>query len=384
MKRFISLFVGVMALLVLTQGVYAQSVEMNSAKLYFKQDQYDTAMVWFERAINKKPDNAEAHYRLGELYGMKGRIAEMLREFDASVKYDQKKKYAQDIAKLRLKYLNEYFKIGVDTANARDYAKALEYFNKTKLFQPEDSAKSYKNLVYVYSHMDSVDVEAMLKVCQESLAINPNDYEMYLTLARIYDQRKEYEKTVEFLQKAMAVAPDHARVTIISQLGVTYDTMGKRDEAMRIYQDALKMNPGNKDILFNLGRLYLMREDYPSAIKQLDEVLKNDPEDFNVNYQVGVSYLMIGEQLNKKARVLEDEASASKSKKKPDIARIDSLRQAASESFKAATPYLKKAVELKPDDGNAWHNLGVSYLQTGKTAEGTKAISKADSLRGEK
>jgi tetratricopeptide (TPR) repeat protein len=373
MKRCVSLLVGLVVMAVVAQNIYAQSVEMNSAKLYKRQGEIDKAIEWFEKAIAKKPDNPESRFLLGELYGQKGRMADMIREFDTSLA--NSKKYEKEILALRQKYFADSFNGGVKAANEGNYAEALKAFMNARLFEP-NQLDSFRNLAFVYLRMDSLD--AVLRVYQELLAIKPDDYETYITMASLTNQRKEFERSAEYLQKAIAVAPDSAKPRIIGELGIVYDTMGKGDEAMKMYQDALKMTPGHKDLLFNLGRLYLMRDDYPNAISQLTEILKLNPEDFEVNYNVGLSYLKIGERLDKKSRELEDEAMAAK--KKPNTARIDSLRQASNAQFKSAMPYLKKAVDLKPEQGSAWHNLGVGYMRTGDAEKAKEAFAKADEL----
>jgi adenylate cyclase len=158
--------------------------------------------------------------------------------------------------------------------------------------------------------------------------------------------------------------------------------MGKGDEAMKTYEEALQMSPGNKDLLFNLGRLYFMHDDYANAVKQFTEVWKSNPEDFEVNYQVGASYLKIGERLDKKAREIEEEMlsakTAPKAKKDANSARIDSLRQVAGENFKTALPYLLRAVILKPEQASAWNNLGVGYMRNGQTENSKQAFDVAD------
>jgi len=373
MKRFISLLVGLLALSVLTPGIFAQSVEMNSAKLYKRQGEIDKAIEWFEKAIAKKPENAEAHFMLGELYGQKGRIQDMVREFETSLSHS--KKYEKEILVYRQKYFADNFNAGVKAANEENYTAALQGFMNAKIIEPEQ-IDSYKNLAFVYMRMDSIP--AVLRSYQDLLAIKPDDYETYMTMASIHNQRQEYARSAELLHKAVAAAPDSARPRIIGDLGITYDMMGKPEEAMKTYLDALKMNPGNKDLLFNLGRLYLMRDDYANAINQLTEVLKLNPEDFEVNYNVGLSYLKIGERLDKRAREIEDAAMAAK--KKPNTARIDSLRQAANANFIGAMPYLKKAVDLKPDQGSAWHNLGVGYMRAGDQEKAKEAFAKAEAL----
>ena len=373
MRRAVSLFVNVAVMIVLAGSLYAQSVEMNSAKLYKRQGETDKAIEWFEKAVAKKPDNPESRFLLGELYGEKGRLAEMIREFDASLA--KSKKYEKEIMALRQKYFAESFNGGVKAANETNYPEALKAFMNARLFEP-NNLDSYRNLAFVYLRMDSLD--AVLRVYQQVLTIKPDDYETYVTMASLVNQRKEYERSAEYLQKAVAVAPDSAKPRIIGELGIIYDTMGKGEQAMTMYQDALKMSPGNKDLLFNLGRLFLMRDDYPNAIAQLTEVLKQNPEDFEVNYNVGLSYLKIGERLDKKSRELEDAAMTAK--KKPNTVRIDSLKQASTAQFKAAMPFLLKAVEVKPEQGSAWHNLGVGYMRTGDTEKAKDAFAKAEAL----
>jgi tetratricopeptide (TPR) repeat protein len=382
MKRILILAAGLMVMLVLASGAVAQSVEMNSAKLYKKQGEFDKAIEWFEKAVAKKPENAEAHYMLGDLYGMKGRIADMVREFDASLA--NSKKYEKDIKISRDKYFRESFKTGVDAANAGDYTKALDAFNNALVIEPKQ-VDTYKNLVFVYSRLDSIP--GMMQVYEELLKIEPNDHETYLALAGLYSRRKEYDKTIELLRKANEVAPDSAKPRIIGEIGITYDLMGKGDEAMKTYEQALQLSPGNKDLLFNLGRLYFMRDDYANAVKQFTEVWKSNPDDFEVNYQVGASYLKIGERIDKKAHEIEEEMLSAKTTPKAvkdaKNARIDSLRQVAGESFKAALPYLLRAVIIKPDQASAWNNLGVGYMRNGQTENSRQAFDVADSTESQ-
>ncbi|MCI0690528.1 tetratricopeptide repeat protein [candidate division KSB1 bacterium] len=382
MKRILILSAGLIVMLMLASGASAQSVEMNSAKLYKKQGEFDKAIEWFEKAVEKKPENAEAHYMLGDLYGMKGRIAEMVREFDASLSYS--KKYEKDIKISRDKYFRESFKVGVDAANAGDYTKALEAFNNALLIEP-NQVDTYKNLVFVYSRLDSIP--GMMQVYEELLKVEPNDYESHLALAGLHSRRQEYDKTIERLRKAVEIAPDSAKPRIIGEIGITYDLMGKGEEAMKTYQEALQMSPGNKDLLFNLGRLYFMRDDYANAVKQFTEVWKNNPDDFEVTYQVGASYLKIGERLDKKAREIEEELlsakTATKAVKDAKTARIDSLRQVAGENFKVALPYLLRAVIIKPDQPSAWNNLGVGYMRNGQTENSKEAFDIADNTEAQ-
>jgi tetratricopeptide (TPR) repeat protein len=375
MKRITLRLLGLIALLAVPQLAMSQSYEMNSAKLHMRNGNYDEAIKFFEQAIAKKPENAEAHYLLGELYGMKGRIADMVREFDASLSHDKKNKYEKQIAALRQKYFADNFNAGVKAANEQNYEMALQGFLNARSIEPE-VVDSYKNIAYVYIRMDSVD--AVLRTYEELLAVKPDDYDTYVMMSTLYNQREEHGKSVEILNKALAAAPDSVRPRLIGELGITYDLMGKGDEAIKTYERALQMQPDNKDLLFNMGRLYMQREDYPRTIELFQKVLALAPEDFEVNYFVGRSYLKIGENLDKQARDLEDEALAKKKKPTP---RVDSLRQVANENFKAAMPYLTKAIELRQDVASAWHDVGVGYTRTGEAEKAKEAFQKSEQLQ---
>jgi tetratricopeptide (TPR) repeat protein len=378
MKQMISRTFGLLILLAMPQWLLSQSMEMNSAKLYKKQQEYDKAIEWFQKAIEKKPENPEAHYELGELYGMKGRFAEMGKEFDACLQYDKKNKYGEPIRLWRQKYFADNFNAGVKAANEENFPQSLQSFQNAKAINPQEP-DTYKNIAYVYSRMDSL--EAVIRIYKELLAVKPDDYDTYVMMANLYNQQEDYASSAEVLNKAVAVAPDSVRPRLIGELGIVYDMMGKPDEAIRTYEEALKLQPNNKDLLFNMGRLYMMREDYPKTIELFTKVLVVAPEDFDVNYFVGRSYLKIGESIDKQARDLEDEALAKK--KKPNTARIDSLRQAAGENFKAAMPYLTKAVDLKQDVASAWHDLAVGYTRTGESEKASEAFKKAEQLQSE-
>jgi tetratricopeptide (TPR) repeat protein len=376
MKRFISVLMGLMVWLVFTQGINAQSVEMNSAKLYKRQGNIDKAIEYFEKAIAKKPENAEAHYSLAELYGQKGRLQEMVREMEASLSYSSK--FEKEIQNLRQKYFAENFNAGVKAAKEEDYPGALKGFMNARIVDPK-YVDNYRNLAFVYSRLDST--AAMIKVYEDLLAIKPDDYQSYIYIAQTYndDRRKEYDKSIEVLRKGLASAPDSARARLIRELGITYDLMGKGDEAIKTYQEALQTQPDDKNLLFNLGYLYYRRDNYPNAISEFKKVLNLDSEDFDVTYHLGRCYLLMGEQQEKQAREMENEAAATK--KKPNTKRLDSLRSVAAENFKVAKPYLQKAVTLKPDDYFAWHDLAVSYIRTGETAKGEEALKKEEELR---
>ena len=151
--------------------------------------------------------------------------------------------------------------------------------------------------------------------------------------------------------------------------------MDQKDKALETYQKALEVNPDNMDLVFNLGRLYFLQEDYDAAIAQFDKVIATNPEDFDANINVGNAYLSIADHMRRKA-VEEEEAGKTFSDKD-----IEDLKNKIAELHNQAIPYFEKAVSLRPDNSNAWYNLGVAYVNCGMAEKGAEAFDKAEELK---
>ena len=61
-------------------------------------------------------------------------------------------------------------------------------------------------------------------------------------------------------------------------LGSVLDDAGKQDEAIAEYKEALKLDPRNASIHYNLSIVYQKKKDMPSAIAELKEATKLSPD----------------------------------------------------------------------------------------------------------
>src|SRR6266516_5055815 len=68
---------------------------------------------------------------------------------------------------------------------------------------------------------------------------------------RVHINRKDYAQALEWLQKAVALNPDHLRA--VQNLGWTLNELGRRDEALAIYQRALALDPDDAWTHANIG-----------------------------------------------------------------------------------------------------------------------------------
>jgi general secretion pathway protein D len=59
-------------------------------------------------------------------------------------------------------------------------------------------------------------------------------------------QAKDYERAKEYFEKALEINPDNPYA--ILNMGVIYEREGKRDEAIKMYERVISLNPADRDL----------------------------------------------------------------------------------------------------------------------------------------
>lgn len=86
---------------------------------------------------------------------------------------------------------------------------------------------------------------------------NPSNIRANQTMASAYFQLRNYNKALIFYKKVRALKP--MSWSSYFNLGMTHEQLGNIDQAIAMYQQAQKMNPGNKQIYTKLTSLYTRR-----------------------------------------------------------------------------------------------------------------------------
>jgi len=203
---------------------------------------------------------------------------------------------------------------------------------------------AYKNLAYIYSNMGQDSLA--LEVYNNAIAIDSADLELKLAKGMIYYRMKKYEKTIQQMDKVLELTePGSATYKdALIHKAFALDLLGKKEEAIATYESALAIMPEDKDLIFNLGRLYYIQDDYENAVKYFKQVVDLNPDDFDATTNIGNAYLQM-------------------------------------EKWEEAVPFLEKAVELNPESAAAWNNLGIAYVRSGDVEKGKAAFDKAEELQ---
>lgn len=131
---------------------------------------------------------------------------------------------------------------------------------------------------------------------KKSLMLKPNNENVYLKLARVYEKTGNIEAATDAYNFIMANSSDNKEILSSleniwylktqqnpkdaeahANLGAIYQKQNNLDMALKEYQMAEKLNPTNVNTRLNLGTLYQQKKDYETAISAYNSILSLYP-----------------------------------------------------------------------------------------------------------
>ena len=78
-------------------------------------------------------------------------------------------------------------------------------------------------------------------------------------------------------------------------LGVAYYELGKHQEEIESYKQAIEINPDYADAHYNLGYTYDELGKYKDAIESYKQAIRIDPDYADAHYNLACSYSLLGD-----------------------------------------------------------------------------------------
>ncbi|VAX29211.1 hypothetical protein MNBD_IGNAVI01-328 [hydrothermal vent metagenome] len=355
-------------------------IGLTEAKLSIQKNDYDTAKELLEKV------NSECLYLLGYVNGEQNDLEAMLDSFDKSISINNQ--YEKEINDYKNYQWQEYFNKGVENFNSgvketesnlskKLFDESIENFKNSIICNPK-SVESYQNLVYSLINAGREDeLEEPLK---KVIELNQSA-EAYVDLSKVYNNQavhlinyytitknesekdeamKIYETRIALLEEGRKI---HSEDTaILAQLSNAYVEANKMDEAMETFKQGVEKDPMNEKYRYNYGVLLLGAYQYANAIEQFKKAIEVKNDYSSAYYNLGVTYLKWGAELQEKA--IEEESDDMSYKEK----------------FKEALPPLEKYLATNPEDAAIWDYVGKIYANLGDTEKSKEAFDKATSI----
>jgi tetratricopeptide (TPR) repeat protein len=225
-----------------TSGNYV--AHNNLGNVLLKMNKVDDAMVHFQKALEIKPDFAEAHLNLGIALLQQGHVDEAI-------------VHCRTALRIRPDFAEAHLNLGIALLQQGHVDEAIAQYQKALQIVP-DSAIAHNNLGNALFQKGKVD-EAIVHF-QKALESQPDNAKTHNNLGSALFKKGDVDEAIVHFQKALQIKPDYAGACY--SLGNAVLQKGQVDEAIAHYQEALQIKPDYLDVLNNLAWLLAT---YPDA-----------------------------------------------------------------------------------------------------------------------
>lgn len=128
------------------------------------------------------------------------------------------------------------------------------------------------------------------KYIKKALTLKKDSY-FYENLARVYNEKNEFQSTIKVLEEAVSDGFDSFEIYFL--LALAYKNNIEYDKSEKSYLKALEINPKSEKALFNLASLYLFLNKPEKAVEFFKKCLEITPDDKEVLYFISLGYFRL-------------------------------------------------------------------------------------------
>ena len=168
------------------------------------------------------------------------------------------------------------------------------------------SYKAHKMLAQIYEKEGGM--RKAIDEYVQAIDINKKDYNSYYKIAELLNGLDKKDEASEMLFSLLSKKPDMLEATNL--LGEILIEQEKYKEAVNIYQEALKYNPVNYDLNYNLGIAYTMLNDFQNAKICYEKAAQINSLLYNAKYslaQIALIYKDLEEAEKRFLEAIEEE-----------------------------------------------------------------------------
>ncbi len=131
---------------------------------------------------------------------------------------------------------------------------------------------------------------------QESKAEKGSDYDEVYQKAVYFMDKEEYEKALPYLEIVIKTESPSLKEWAYFGIGFCYDRLGAYTKAIEAYKQALRIDPDNVDVYYEMAHAYVNLGRYKDAIEVYKQAIRIDPDYVQAHFLLGFTYLMVGDR----------------------------------------------------------------------------------------
>jgi len=127
-----------------------------------------------------------------------------------------------------------------------------------------------------------------LTICKKILNKHPNDVNALNLSAIIKDAQGHKQEAIKFFLKASKLDPKNSKT--LTNLGITYFEIKDLGKSRDTLEKALSINPNEPEALFNLANIYFLENQQDDAIQYYQRTIQTNPLHFKAYNNLGKIY----------------------------------------------------------------------------------------------
>ena len=315
----------------------ASDIWAELAALYARRNRPDEAIAAGNAALERDPDNAEAHRTLGLVYAARA---------------------------------------GARGAAQDDVDRAVEHLERARVQLTADAGLSLTlGRLYVTTR-ESADA---IEVLNALLDVEPRFTEALGLLARAHEMQGEWGEAAAAYERAVTLAPRRTRYR--RQLANALLNAGEPERALEVLRELVRVRPDDAGGWYLLSDLELELENYDEAEAAAQRLIAVEPDGLRGAYMLS-RVLGVQREYQGMVDALEPAVRRARASEVPP-GQIASLLQRLSVAHRqlgdhdAAIDTLREALDLTPSNLRLQAQLAQVYLDAGRLDEAVAVVSRA-------
>ncbi|MBM4305647.1 MAG: tetratricopeptide repeat protein [Deltaproteobacteria bacterium] len=253
-------------------------IHNNLGVTLMRQGKYPEALFHLKKAMEIKPNYADAYHNLGTLLLLQGNEKEALDHFTLALEYNPKK-------------AETHSSIGGILAKQEKFKEALFHFSEAVRLNKEDGEAHYNLGTILLQQGKTQEGVYYLNQSLETLPENPKTHH---NLGLAFESMGKFEKAVEHYRKSLRIDSKNADTHFC--LASLFSKQGRGEDAIFHLNETIKLNPGDSEAHYLLGNIFLAQNKYEEAISPLMEAARINPNHGKAHFALGEIYLSMGKK----------------------------------------------------------------------------------------
>ena len=226
-------------------------------------------------------------------------------------------------------------------------------------------------------------IDQAITTSMQAKELDPLQPGSYALLGLYYSVKGDKDNSFKYIDQALALpdVPEDVQLALLVSAGQSAVRLGDFEKGLSYYESALDINPTEVSALKSLGALYLAKDSFESALKNLNAAIENsddDKEKVDLFFNRGLVYLKMNE-FEEAEYNFEEAYFLAPDDKEALLGLAKALEQAG--RWRKSRTYYLELIDSDPNKASYYYGVYRTYFGEGRLDDAKEYLDKANALR---